>query len=691
MDDGHKAVIVYTVMHSDCAPGNARTSHLSMKRETLNLRTTLQALDRRSGGILGKAYGVALPAFFQASGKLIPDKGVRHYCPCCDTKLLTWKQANFSRRPNLFDVRRYADMPQDVVCPICHSIPRHRIIAWHLEQRPDLLQSKKILHFAPERSLSLWLGRQGLKATTADLNKPADLKLDLTDIELPDDSYDVVICNHVLEHVSNYQLALSELRRILRPGGLLIISFPVDPTYDTVYEDPSIVDSQDRIKHFGQYDHLRVFGNDSTDILRKAGFRVELARGTDCPETIRPVTGPANYDSPDIFFCWEEQEAAQNDSERNGDSAMAPTRSTYHSGSPTVLNNVSIPHDISGQKPNMRTICIIVPVFNAEDTLERCVGSILAQTYTNLDIVLVDDGSTDISGAMCDAYAYYEPRIRCFHTPNNGLSAARNLGITKALEHGAEFIAFVDADDWIEPQMIERLFSALISSEADIAQCGYRVVGFRTVKETMPSAAELNKRESLEALIRGDIATVVWNKLYRSVIFEELRFPEGRVFEDISTTHRMIALCDKVSSVSYLGYDYVMREDSIAHTHTMRNLEDYWLACRERLDYLVSVLPDLHEEERNILIQGMALAVSKMWRWGFSNGVREIAKYSDLLCKMHTFVRTDLSNADKTKWPLTLKVPLVFARSNSLASLAAGCYINKLIIAIAPNNTWSQR
>ena len=237
---------------------------------------------------------------------LIPDSHVKCYCPCCETKLRAWKVARFTEKPDLYDARRYANMPQDVVCPVCGSIPRHRIIVWHLDQRPSLVRGKEVLHFAPERGIARWFRRHGVNATTADLLAPADLRLDIQDIDLPDGSYDVIVCNHVLEHVEDYRLALSELHRILRRGGLLIISFPVDPRYATVYEDASITDEQDRISHFGQHTHLRVFGADSEQILAAAGFTVEIARGSDCPDTIRPVTGPADYDSPDIFFCWKD-------------------------------------------------------------------------------------------------------------------------------------------------------------------------------------------------------------------------------------------------------------------------------------------------------------------------------------------------------------------------------------------------
>lgn len=217
--------------------------------------------------------------------------------------LRAWKVARFAEQPDKFDVRRYANMPQDVVCPVCGSILRHRIIVWHLGEHPELVWGKKILHFAPERGVLRWLRRWGFDVTTADLHGAADLRLDLCDIDLPDGSYDVVICNHVLEHVVDWRRALRELRRVLRSGGLLIYSFPIDSSLSTVYEDSSAVTAEGRVRHFGQHDHLRVFGTDSEDLLAAAGFRVEVVCGADCTDAIYPVRGPADYDSPDIFFC----------------------------------------------------------------------------------------------------------------------------------------------------------------------------------------------------------------------------------------------------------------------------------------------------------------------------------------------------------------------------------------------------
>ncbi|MBR3248208.1 MAG: methyltransferase domain-containing protein, partial [Clostridiales bacterium] len=143
----------------------------------------------------------------------------------------------------------------------------------------------------------------GIKLTTTDLFDPeTDLKIDITDISLPDSSYDMVICNHVLEHVSSYEKALSELNRILKPGGKLIISFPIDPSLDSVLEKEAPT-PEDRVRIFGQNDHVRLFGKDSRELIGNYGFNVTVIDTGVMPESILPVTGPADYDSDQIFYC----------------------------------------------------------------------------------------------------------------------------------------------------------------------------------------------------------------------------------------------------------------------------------------------------------------------------------------------------------------------------------------------------
>ena len=151
------------------------------------------------------------------------------------------------------------------------------------------------------------MDRHGIRAVTADLFNPADLKIDIEDTGLESDSYDVIICNHVLEHVTDYRKALRELRRIVRPDGMIIISFPVDTKLDTAYEDNRIVTKEDRVRHFGQHDHLRVFGRDSKELLEHHGFIVEEIRGEDCDAIIKPVVGPADYDYDVLWACRKEK------------------------------------------------------------------------------------------------------------------------------------------------------------------------------------------------------------------------------------------------------------------------------------------------------------------------------------------------------------------------------------------------
>ena len=232
-------------------------------------------------------------------------RGAVGYCPCCDTPVPRWAAGRWREMPGVVDVGRYERVRQDVLCPVCGALPRHRILAWHLGQRPELMRGGRVLYFAPEPSMERWMRRRGVAYTTADLYAPADLRLDIQDTGLEAGSWDVVVCNHVLEHVGDWRRALAELRRVLAPGGLLICSFPTDPSYETVDEDAGVTTPEGRIARFGQRDHLRVFGRDSAELLERAGFAVEPIRGEDCPEQILPVVGPADYDANVLFACWK--------------------------------------------------------------------------------------------------------------------------------------------------------------------------------------------------------------------------------------------------------------------------------------------------------------------------------------------------------------------------------------------------
>lgn len=224
-------------------------------------------------------------------------------CPCCETHLRTFVDGGFLRRPETYYPDRYTHTKQEVCCPVCGAIPRHRIMASWCSGHMDLLRSSRILYFAPERSMMMWMGRNGISVTMADLYHDADLKLDIEDTKLPEASYDLIVCNHVLEHVNDYRRALKEVYRILTPGGSLLCSFPMDLNIEYVDEDPDVKTEEERRQRFGQIDHNRVFGRKAGELLEQAGFAVESIRGEDCPEEILPVIGPADYDRNILFWC----------------------------------------------------------------------------------------------------------------------------------------------------------------------------------------------------------------------------------------------------------------------------------------------------------------------------------------------------------------------------------------------------
>lgn len=234
---------------------------------------------------------------------ILNPKKTAWFCPCCGYRFRSFIAGDYSERPARFDVSRYEQTRQDVLCPVCKALPRHRMLAAWSDRHKELFKEAEILYFAPEYSMMLWMRRNGITCTTADLYDKADLKIDIQDTGLPEVSYDVVIANHVLEHVDNFKKALREIYRILSQNGCFICSFPMDPKIELLDEEEEPLLTQERIKRFGQSDHKRVFGMKADQFLIEAGFEVEKIKSEDYPESILPVVGPADYDMNILFCC----------------------------------------------------------------------------------------------------------------------------------------------------------------------------------------------------------------------------------------------------------------------------------------------------------------------------------------------------------------------------------------------------
>lgn len=210
-------------------------------------------------------------------------------------------------------------------------------------------------------------------------------------------------------------------------------------------------------------------------------------------------------------------------------------------------------------------ISIVIPIYNVEQYLRQCITCVMNQSYQNLEIILVDDGSPDLCGDICDEYAKIDSRIRVIHKPNGGLSDARNVGIEKA---SGEFISFIDSDDYVSEDYIEYLFELLSKAKADISVCQRQEVdeeGNAIGKQIFVEDKIINGNDACMHcyLSEKSIDTVAWGKLYKKEMFTQVRYPVGKYHEDVFTTYRLIALCEKIAIGSEKKYAYRFRDDSI--------------------------------------------------------------------------------------------------------------------------------
>ena len=208
-------------------------------------------------------------------------------------------------------------------------------------------------------------------------------------------------------------------------------------------------------------------------------------------------------------------------------------------------------------------ISVIVPVYNVEQYLERCVDSIINQTYTNLEIILVNDGSTDNSGKLCDELAKKDKRIRVIHKENGGLSDARNRGIEEA---ESDLVGFIDSDDYIDRDMYEILLKNLDNTDADLSMCALYDVYNNTpeAQVTNKETWELSSEQAIKMVMEAKILSVTAvNKLYRKSLFSDLKFEVGKIAEDAFIMIKLLDKCEKIVATNEKKYYYVHRENSI--------------------------------------------------------------------------------------------------------------------------------
>lgn len=263
----------------------------------------------------------------------------------------------------------------------------------------------------------------------------------------------------------------------------------------------------------------------------------------------------------------------------------------------------------------MPYISVIVPVYKVEQYLNRCVSSILAQSYKNFELILVDDGSPDNCPRMCDEYAIHNSFIHVIHQENGGLSAARNAGLDWILKNSnSEWVTFVDSDDWIHPQFLETMVNAAVTLDCDISMCQFRIT------EKYSDTFECNirydySREKVVDIYENEkfIANGANAKLYKKELFKKIRYPVGKIHEDRFTTYKILFQYDKVAVVHYPLFFYFINYEGIIHSKwTLRRLDNieaaeqqikffeehglerpYWYTMKECIQLMVSSLREM--------------------------------------------------------------------------------------------------
>lgn len=233
-------------------------------------------------------------------------------------------------------------------------------------------------------------------------------------------------------------------------------------------------------------------------------------------------------------------------------------------------------------------VSVIIPVYNVKEYLREAINSVINQTYINLEIIIIDDGSTDGSGAICDEYD--DLRIKVFHQPNGGLSNARNTGLNNM---SGDIVAFLDSDDYLYPHMIQTMIDELRKKNADIVICNFDWEG----RKSSQHPGLYSSISALKQLVKGRLETAVWNKIYKAELWKDIRFPEGHVFEGTRTTYKLIEKAKSIWIISDRLMFHRIRPGSITQTRSINNEKDKLLAAHEFEVYVRSKTPEIFTKE----------------------------------------------------------------------------------------------
>lgn len=293
----------------------------------------------------------------------------------------------------------------------------------------------------------------------------------------------------------------------------------------------------------------------------------------------------------------------------------------------------------------MSEISIIVPVYKVERYLRRCIDSILNQTFNDFDLILVDDGSPDSCGDICEKYAKTDNRITIIHRENGGLSAARNSGIKWALKNSdSEWITFVDSDDWLHPDYLKILLECAKKFNTEVSVCNFLRTFDNAVNSMLEKKLNVQKHSCKDFFINYNLnAVVAWGKLYKKYFFKDILYPEGRLHEDEFTTYKILFKCDFVCFVNEELYYYFINPAGITEGKEGK----VW---NEKKVYFISAM-----EER--LIYFKKTKKLSLWEWQVKQYFRYIYSYLE-------YMNSEASSDEDKKYIKYLRKKLRFIIRN---------------------------
>lgn len=279
-----------------------------------------------------------------------------------------------------------------------------------------------------------------------------------------------------------------------------------------------------------------------------------------------------------------------------------------------------------------RKVSIIVPVYNIEQYLNICLDSIIGQTYKNLEVLLIDDGSTDGSAQICDRYQEQDVRIKTIHKKNGGAADARNLALDICT---GDYITFIDGDDYVAEDFVEQLVAIIEEQKADISICGWNNVEGERIKPFCANTKEVKAYSTVSALevllYQEEFDSAMWPKLYKKELFDGIRFPKGNLYEDIAIIYQLFMRAKKVGYINYAGYFYLLRESGTTLKKFTKNKMDLIDVVSEMESVILEKYPQLQRA-----------AASRVVRANFHiyMQIPETEEFSEERCRIENMIKS---------------------------------------------------